>query len=185
MKTRKRLAPTDPHPLEGVVLAAFKSHPVHDRMTMAPHLGGTSAEFVAVAGAALAHMASRGKLWRDEEGMYRVSTGELTVAEECHARRNCRVGLVGQVAVIRDGTEGEEIIGSKWEAGGVLMLKFAGRNYISGDQCRLVSKWKATCCRPSRKFLEAAIARRLDRTATGERGGGNSFSKAAAAAAKR
>jgi hypothetical protein len=152
---------TGPHPLEGVVRDAFKNHPAYDRITLAPHLGGTSDAFIAVAESVLAHMASRGKLWRDDEDMYRLRIGGMTVAEECHARRNCRIGLVGQIATINEAKEGEEIIGSKWEVGGVLMLKFAGRNYVPGDRCRLVSKWKATCCRPSKKLLDAAIAGRL------------------------
>ncbi len=160
MRQANRSNPTDPHPLEGAVLAAFKDHPSYDRITLAPRLGGTSNAFVTVAQEVLAYMTRQGKLWRDDEDMYRLRTGGLTIAEECHARRNCRSGLRGLVATVGDGSRGEEILASRWEVGGVLMLKFEGRDYISADRCRLVSKWKVTCCRPSARLLEAAIARR-------------------------
>jgi hypothetical protein len=154
----KHVEPDEPHPLEGAVLAAFKASPVHDRVTLARALGGITNAYISIAEDVLANMLARGKLWKDDEGEYRLRTGGMSVAEECHARRNCRSGLVGLSATLDDGHT-LPILSTFWEEHGRLVLKLDGRGWVSAERCRLASKWPARCCRPIKARLLAATRR--------------------------
>jgi hypothetical protein len=73
----KRTPSIQPHPLEGLVMAAFESSPAHDRVTIAVRLCGHAPPhraYLKVAEDVLGYMKGQGKLRVDDEGWHRLGS---------------------------------------------------------------------------------------------------------------
>ena len=99
-----------------------------------------------------------------------------TLADLLYARDGCRAGLIGLSVEVRG--QVFSILSTSWHESGRLVLRLAvgpdRELRIFAEDCRLVDRWPATCCRPSRTLLREVLAKRAveaGRLASSRKGG--------------